>query len=74
MFLGGEYMIDFSPLEPVMDKLFWNLVIVLVIPLVIAIIVGKSAVLIKIPIQLSRFIAIATFMFLAYKFLIKVTS
>jgi hypothetical protein len=67
-------MIDFSPIEPFMDDLFYNVVLVLGLPLLIALIVGVGLRMLKLPKLSSGTIASLVFLAIASKMFIKIIS
>ncbi|OIK08815.1 hypothetical protein BIV59_18700 [Bacillus sp. MUM 13] len=66
--------IDFSPLNPFMDDLFINLLLVLLVPFVLSMVIGFILLKIKIPRNIASTITIFLFIYGAYKTLIMITG
>ncbi|MBG9587396.1 hypothetical protein [Cytobacillus firmus] len=64
--------IDFSPIEPFMDDLFNNVLLVLGVPLVVALLAGFLLRLIRVPRLSTGTIACIVFLFLVYQMFTKV--
>jgi hypothetical protein len=67
-------MIDFSPLEPFMDELFINVILVVVMPAFVGVAIGILLTKLRIPKLSSGTIASLVTIACAYKMFIKVIS
>jgi ABC-type branched-subunit amino acid transport system permease subunit len=67
-------MIDFSPLEPFMDELFLNVILVVVLPAFVGVAIGILLTKLRIPKLSSGTIASLVTIALAYKMLMNVIS
>jgi hypothetical protein len=66
--------IDFSPLMPVMDELFYNLLLILLVPFILALIIKYLLLKVRIPGSISSSIASLAFLYAAYKMLVFITG
>jgi hypothetical protein len=67
-------MIDFSPLEPFMDELFLNVILVVVLPAFVGVAIGILLTKLRIPKLSSGTIASLVTIALAYKMLMNAIS
>lgn len=66
--------LDFSPMQPFMDELLMNLLLIVGMPLIAAVILRYILVKLKLPIYFAGVLSSLAFLFLAYKIFMTIAA